>query len=225
MLKAMDERTLGEARRVFAISKNVAGRLSRHNGMEIDTLYPPPKLGDRLRAGAFGDYVLTVGRLNPIKRFDLLLRAIKHARSGVRAVIAGSGPERQPLLDLARRLGVEDRVELLDWVDDETMVELYAGCLAVFYAPFDEDYGYVTVEALKAAKPVVTTADSGGVLEFVDDGLTGYVCAAGAGAPAEIAARFDRLYDDRDLACRLGLAGAPKAAGIDWDHVVSGLLG
>jgi glycosyltransferase involved in cell wall biosynthesis len=223
MLRAMDRRTLSEARRVFSISKNVADRLERHNGLKIDTLYPPPRLGDSLRPGPAGDYVFTVGRLNKIKRFDLLVRAMKHTASGVRAVIAGDGPEREALADLARKLGVEARVALPGWVGDEEMVELYAGCLAVFYAPYDEDYGYVTVEALKAHKPVVTTVDSGGVLEFVEDGRTGFVCSPDA--PAEIAARLDHLFADRELARRLGEAGAVKAVGIDWDHVVEGLLG
>jgi glycosyltransferase involved in cell wall biosynthesis len=223
MLRAMDRRTLSEARRVFSISKNVAARLERHNGLQIETLYPPPRLGPRLRPGPHGDYVFTVGRLNRIKRFDLLVRAMKHTRSGVRAVIAGGGPERAALGELARKLGVKEKVEILDWVDDDRLVELYAGCLAVFYAPYDEDYGYVTVEALLAQKPVVTAADSGGVLELVDDGATGYVCPPDA--PAEIAARLDRLYEDRELARRLGQAGAPRAAGIDWDHVVAELLG
>lgn len=223
MLRAMDRRTLSEARRVFSISKNVAERLERHNGLKIDTLYPPPRLAGSLRPGPYGDYVFTVGRLNRIKRFDLLVRAMKHTATPVRAIIAGDGPERAALAELARKLGVEHRVELLDWVDDEKLVDLYAGCLAVFYAPFDEDYGYVTVEALKAEKPVITTRDSGGVLEFVDDGRTGFVAAPDA--PAEIAARLDRLYADRELARAMGRAGAPKAAGIDWDHVVQGLLG
>lgn len=223
MLRAMDRRTLSEARRVFSISKNVADRLERHNGLQIDTLYPPPRLADALRPGPFGDYVFTVGRLNRIKRFDLLIRAMKHTRSGVRAVIAGDGPERAALAELVRKLGVEEKVQLLDWVDDEKIVDLYAGCLAVFYAPYDEDYGYVTVEALKSGKPVVTAADSGGVLEFVDDGRTGFVCAPDA--PAEVAARLDRLFEDRELARAMGAAGAVKAVGIDWDHVVAGLLG
>src|SRR5215207_10065394 len=97
MLRAMDRRTLSEARRVFSISKNVAERLERHNGLQIDTLYPPPRLAGSLRPGPYGDYVFTVGRLNRIKRFDLLVRAMKHTTTPVRAIIAGDGPERAAL--------------------------------------------------------------------------------------------------------------------------------
>jgi glycosyltransferase involved in cell wall biosynthesis len=184
-------------------------------------LYPPPKIDARLRPGPFGDYVFTVGRLEPLKRFDLLIRALKHTETPVRCRIAGTGSQREPLAELAARLGVADRVELLGWTDDDAVAEQYAGCLGVFYAPYDEDYGYVTVEAFRAGKPVVTTADAGGVLEFVEDGANGFVCPPDA--PREVAARLDRLYRDREAARALGEAGRKKVAGITWDAVVERL--
>ncbi|MEP7009441.1 MAG: glycosyltransferase family 4 protein [Acidobacteriota bacterium] len=223
MLRSMDERTLGEARRVYAISDNVAARLERHNNMKIGTLYPPPRLIDRLAPGEMGDYVFTAGRLNRIKRFDLLIRAMKHTKTPVRCRIAGTGEEREALEKLIADLRLEDRVELLGWIDDDRAVALYSGALAVFYAPYDEDYGYVTVEACRSAKPVITVADSGGVLEWVADGKTGYVVAPDD--PAAIAARLDALYADRALARRLGEAGAEKARDVSWDQVIDGLLG
>lgn len=223
MLRAMDTRTLAEARRVFTISKNVATRLERNTGLRAEALYPPPRLTGSIRPGPFGDYVLTVGRLNQIKRFDLLVRAMKQTRSGVRCLIAGTGPERDDLLALIARLGVGDRVEILEGASDERVVELYAGALAVYYAPFDEDYGYVTVEAFQAGKPVVTLADAGGVLEFVRDGENGFVCPPGA--LGEVARRFDRLYEDREEARRLGEAGARQVRDVHWDEVIARLLG
>jgi glycosyltransferase involved in cell wall biosynthesis len=157
-----------------------------------------------------------------MKRFDLLLRALAARRRPWRAVIAGEGPDRARLAALAVELGVADRVEWPGRVDDRRLVELYARALAVFYAPFDEDYGYVTLEAFRSERPVVTTADAGGVLEFVRDGENGFVCAPGA--EREIAARFDRLFDERGEALRLGRAGAERVAAIGWDRVVERLL-
>ena len=158
-----------------------------------------------------------------MKRFDLLVRAVAAASTPVRAVIAGAGPDEARLRALAAELGVADRVELPGRVDDARLVELYAGALAVYYAPFDEDYGYVTVEAFRSGRPVVTTADSGGVLELVTDGVSGLV--APGPSPRELAARLDRLYRDRELAARLGGAGRTRVAGIGWDRVVDALLG
>jgi len=222
MIRGIDARALGEARARFAISQNVVERLRRHNGLDAEALYPPPKLGDRYRSSAPGDYVLTVGRLDAAKRFDLLVRAIAETEPPLRAVIVGEGPEREPLAELARKLGVADRVELAGRVDDERLIDLYAGALAVFYAPFDEDYGYVTIEAYRSERPVVTTADAGGVLEFVVDGENGYVCSPGA--TREIAKSFARLAADREAALRLGRAGRARVAAIGWDRVVERLL-
>ena len=108
-------------------------------------------------------------------------------------------------------------------MDDREVVEHYASCLGVFYAPYDEDYGYVTVEAFKAAKPVITTADAGGVLEFVEDGINGSISPPDA--PKEIAARIDQLYRDREKAHFLGLAGQGKVREITWDLVIEKLTG
>jgi len=222
MIRDLDRRALGEARARFSISRNTAERLRAHNGLDAEPLYPPPPLGDAYASGEAGDYVFTVGRLDPMKRFDLLVRAVAATRRPLTAVIAGEGPERDRLAALAGELGVAGRVELPGRISDRRLVELYAGALAVFYAPFDEDYGYVTVEAFRSGRPVVTTADSGGVLEFVRDGENGYVCAPGA--EREIAARFERLWDDRAGALRLGRAGRERVAAIGWDRVVERLL-
>lgn len=223
MIRAMDRRTLSEARAVYTISGNVADRLRRFNQLPAEVLYPPPKLDRAYHPGNFGDFVFSVGRLDQLKRFDLLIRAMKHTETPVRCRIAGTGPERENLMELIERLGLGHKVELLGWVEDRDVVEEYANCLGVYYAPYDEDYGYVTVEAFKAARPVVTTADAGGVLEFVEDGVNGFVCPPDS--PREIAARFDALWRDRERARTLGLAGQRRVREITWDRVIERLTG
>jgi glycosyltransferase involved in cell wall biosynthesis len=223
MVRTMDRRTLSEARGIFTISQNVADRLQRFNGLAAEVLYPPPKLDALYHPGPFGDYVFTVGRLDPLKRFDLLVRAMKHTETPVRCRIAGTGPDREKLEGLIDKLNLRDRVELLGWTADRDVVEQYAGSLAVFYAPYDEDYGYVTVEAFKSGKPVLTAADSGGVLEFVADGKTGFVVPPDA--PRDLAARIDALYRDRERARTMGERGREAVAKIGWDRVVERLVG
>ncbi|MDX1632992.1 MAG: glycosyltransferase family 4 protein, partial [Thermoanaerobaculia bacterium] len=178
LVRGIDRRCLSEARRLFAISRNTADRLERFNDLRAESLYPPPKLGDLCRPGPTGDYVLGVGRLDAMKRFDLLIRAMDRTSSPVRCKIAGAGPERGSLEALIEKRGLGDRVELLGWVEDDRLAELYSGSLGVYFAPWDEDYGYITVEAFKSAKPVLTTDDAGAVLEFVEDGVNGFVCEA-----------------------------------------------
>jgi glycosyltransferase involved in cell wall biosynthesis len=217
----MDRRGLGEARARYAISRNVSERLRRFNGLDSAPLYPPSRFADALRAGPYGDYVLSSARLDGAKRLDLLLDALARSARGVRAVFTGDGPDRARLEGLARRLGLGERARFLGHVADDALVELYAGCRAVYYAPVDEDYGFATVEAFGAARPVVTTDDAGGVLEFVRDGVNGFVVPPDAGA---IAARLDALADDAGLAQRLGEAGRPLVRDITWEKVVESLV-
>lgn len=218
----MDCRTIAESERLYAISQNVATRLKRFNGLEAQVIYPPPALDGRLHCDGYGDYLFTVARLTPIKRVALLIEAMAYVKSPIQCRIVGRGPEMEHLQNRARRLGLRDRVEFLGFVSTETLLALYAQALAVYYAPLDEDYGYVTVEAFKASKPVLTTNDSGGVLEFVEDGITGYVTSPDA--PQALAERIDALYADRALAARLGRAGHERVVDITWDRTIPRLL-
>jgi len=221
MLLRIDRRALGEAQRRYTISNNIGTRLKRFNGLDSRTLYPPSRYAGRLRAGSYGDYILSDARLDAAKRLDLLLRALAHTETPLRCVCISTGPERARLEQLARDLGLSERVQFRGYVPDAELIDLYAGARAVYYAPFDEDYGFTTIQALAAARPVVTTTDAGGVLEFVDDGTNGFVTAP---EPAAIAARLDALAADPTLARRLGAAGPARVAGITWDKVVEELV-
>lgn len=221
MVRRLDRRTLGEARRLFTISGNTAARLKRYLDLDAQPLYPPTPLRDALAPAASGDYVLSVGRLDRMKRSHLLLEALARTDNPVRGVVVGEGPEMTALQALAARLGVQERVEFAGRLDDEELAKRYAGALGVFYAPFDEDYGYVTVEAFHAGKPVITTADAGGVLEFVEHGKTGWI--AGRAEAAAIAPLLDRLWKDRAEAAELGEAGRERVRQMDWDGVISAL--
>jgi glycosyltransferase involved in cell wall biosynthesis len=212
---------LGECQRLYTIARNTATRLATFNGLQAEVLYPPPRLASRLHAGPAGHYVLAVGRLETLKRPELLVRAAPFFDRGVRLILAGDGPLRPSLEKEAEQLGVGDRVQFAGRVDDDTLVDLYAGALGVIYVPYDEDYGYVTLEGFLARKPVVTAADSGGPLEFVEDGLNGLVSEP---VPEAIAAAVNALTVDRPRAARLGQAGFERAKTITWTGVIEKLV-
>lgn len=221
-LVELDTRMLGECRRVFTNARNTAARLERFNGIRAEPLYHPPRLADRLRPGPYGDYVLTVGRLETIKRADLVVQAFARLPGPLRLVVVGDGSQRPQIERQVETLGLGDRVSLLGTVSDDTLVELYAGALAVVYAPYDEDYGYVTLEAFLAQKPVVTTRDAGGPLEFVEDGVNGVICPAD---PEALAAAIAGLDADRHRAASLGEAGHARARQVTWTGVIEKLVG
>lgn len=218
----LDRRMLGECRHVFTIAKNTAARLKHFNDVDAIPLYHPPPLADWLHEGKYGDYVLVVSRLEPVKRPDLAIRAIAHASPDVRLIVVGDGSQRDALQRLAADTGVAGRVTFAGAPDDSKLAALYADALAVIYTPFDEDYGYVTLEAFLARKPVITARDSGGTLEFVTDGDTGIVTDP---APEAIGAAITRLARERTHAVKLGSAGWARARSVTWDGVVEQLVG
>ena len=215
-----DRITMGEASRLYTISDNVANRLKRYNGLDSETLYHPPNNADRLYSNGYGDYILSVGRIDPLKRLDLLLHALRYSPKGIMAYIAGKGPQTEPLRKLAKTIGVEDRVRFLGYVNDDELLALYANAFAIYYAPLDEDYGYVTLEAYFAQKPVITCRDTGGVLEFVADGINGCVVQTDAEA---IGDAMGRLWQDKALCAKYGRSGRNSVCDISWDNVVSAL--
>ena len=90
------------------------------------------------------------------------------------------------------------------------------------FTSFDEDYGYVPLEAMLAAKGVVTCSDSGGAREFVEDGYTGLVAQS---TPESLARAFDSMFED-SKAEAMGQRGLEKvrSLALSWDHVVEHLL-
>jgi len=220
-LIAADTRMLGECIGRFTIAQTVSDRLAQYNGLDSEALYSPPKLAGRLRAGPYGDYVLTVTRLEHVKRVDLAIDAFAGERSSTRLVIAGDGSARQSLRDRIEQRGLQDRVTLLGRVDDSQLVELYANCRAVLFAPYQEDYGYVTLEAFLCRKPVITARDSGGPLEFVRDGVTGLICDP---TPEGLREAVDRFGSDRAFAEELGRQAYDVASDISWNRVAERLV-
>ena len=103
------------------------------------------------------------------------------------------------------------------------MIDLYSRCLGVYFGPYQEDYGYVTLEAFFSSKPVITHPDSGGPLEFVKDNSTGLIVDA---KPQSIAKAMDSLYFNKKNAERLGKKGLDllKKLNINWDFVIRSLL-
>ena len=208
-------------RKVFTISRTVTARLARWGGIHSEPLYPPPPQR-AYRCDAYGDYIFAVSRLAPLKRLSLLVDALATpAGAGIRCVIAGEGEEHGALQRAIETKGLSGRVQLIGRIDDTQMVEHLARCRAVCFPPFDEDYGFVTVEAFASRKPVITCSDSGGPAELVSDNVTGRVCAPD---PASIGAALRQMMDDPGTAERLGRAGLENVSQMTWPHAVRRLL-
>lgn len=216
-IRAIDARGFGECKHVYGISRNVVARLARFNQIKGTALYPPTTLSGLVPGGPDGSFLLSVARLDAAKRLDLVFRALAACKERIELRLIPDGPERERLERLAATLGITDRVHFLGRLPDAEVANLYRTCRAVVYVPVDEDYGYAAVEALMAGKPVLTTSDSGGVLEFVRDGVNGAVVAPDADALARVLDMWWRAPAD---AIRYGNAGPKAVADINWERVV-----
>jgi glycosyltransferase involved in cell wall biosynthesis len=222
-----DNRLVREVDRVYAISKVTARRMHSFNGVEPAVLYPPLANAEAYYCGEPGNYFFFPSRIHSLKRQHLAIEAMRYVSSDVRLVIAGDADFRGDDLDRVAKLvadrAVRGRVQLLPgWLPEQRKLELFAHCLGVLFPPSDEDYGYVTLEGFLASKPVITCTDSGGPLELVEDGVSGWVVEP---EPRAIAEAIDRLAADRNRALRMGRNGPERirALGINWDHVVKEL--
>lgn len=221
------DQLLGEAKAVFANSKNIANRLGHFCGINATPLYHPPPNPDAFFCAENTDkYFFFPSRLSASKRQSLVLEALSLTREKVKVRFAGvaDSPEYgNRLTQLAAKLGVAGRVEWLGYITEEEKRENYARALAVIFPPVDEDYGYITLEAMLSSKAVVTCDDSGGPLEFVSQRKTGLVTKP---TPAALAEAFDELWRDRSLAAKLGRNGLEdyQRLGLSWSEVVKKLL-
>jgi glycosyltransferase involved in cell wall biosynthesis len=222
LIHHIDRRLLTRSvRKLYTISGEVSRRLERWGRIPSEVLYPPPPQRP-YRTDAYEDFVFTVSRLTGLKRLDLLIEAMARMKDHrLRAVIAGEGPERESLARLIRERGLEERVVLAGPLDEAGLIDHYARCRAVYFAPFHEDYGFVTGEAFASGKAVLTAPDSGGPAEQVRDGLSGFIVPA---EPEAMAGCLDAWAGDAALAERMGREGRRAIAALTWPETIGRLL-
>jgi glycosyltransferase involved in cell wall biosynthesis len=225
-IRQADRHFIGQARSVYANSANVAARLKYFCDIEAAPLYHPPPHAEEFYTAEAEDYFFFPSRLCLPKRQSLVLEALAHTRQPVRVRFAGAADQpayQHELKSLARKLRVHNRVEWLGEIGEKEKRDLYARALGVVYPPIDEDYGYVTLEAMLASKPLIVCTDSGGPLEFVRHEETGLITEPAA---PSLAKTFDRIWQDRAAAKLWGQAGKThyREMNITWDHVVRKLL-
>jgi len=205
--------------KVFAQSENVRTQLHQWGKIPSEVLYPPPPHQDYYTE-EYGDFILSPARLTPLKRIPLLVEALAQTKNG-KAIIVGDGPDRASILERIRAHSLENRVQWTGHVSSEELKRLYATCRAVYYAPRNEDYGLVTLEAFHSRKPVLTAVDSGGPAELVHHNINGFSVEPEASG---LASCMTVLFEDKALAERMGTAGFEEWKKINWNDTVNRLI-
>jgi glycosyltransferase involved in cell wall biosynthesis len=227
-LHQADNAALREAKAIFTNSKVVSQRLKIYNSIDSEVLYPPVVQPERFYSSGFNDEIVCICRVEHYKRQHLLVDALAHTKSPVKLRILGTSFDNKYPNDLSHKiseLGLNNRIFFDNrWISEDEKVAQLAHCLAAAYLPLDEDsYGYPSLEASHASKPILTTSDSGGVIELVHDGINGYVTEP---TPQALATAMDRLYTDRVQTEVMGRNARARISelGISWSHVLDRLL-
>lgn len=225
IIQRADETYLAEAKRIYTIADNVTNRMMKYNGIAAKTLYHPCPDMEKFYIDKYEPYILMPSRINITKRQMLALEALTHSKSDISLYIVGKAEaeyEKNRMLEYIKEQRLENRVKYYDYVSQEEKLHLYANAKGVLFIPRDEDYGYITLEAMAAGKAVITARDSGGPLEFVKDGYSGMVTDS---TPESIAQAIDQIAEDTNLAIRYGENGRRllKEMNITWEHVVKEL--
>lgn len=197
------------------------------NGVDLDRFSPGPadrSLRSRYGLPADRPVVLSVGRLSPEKRADVLIAAM--ARLGGSAgdggapvlVLAGAGPDERRLRSLARHYGVAERVVFTGFVPDDDLPGLYRAAAVFAIASQAELQSLVTMAAMASGLPVVAV-DAGALPELVHAGENGFL--AGPGRAGEVADCLDLLCRDAGLRARMSKASSRIIAGHDRNRLLA----
>ncbi|HUY22359.1 MAG TPA: glycosyltransferase family 4 protein [Acidimicrobiales bacterium] len=194
----------------------------------IDRLFTPG--GDRSPE----PLVAAVGRLVPVKRFDLLIDALVAVRRrvpGLRAVIVGEGYERARLEAYRRAAGAEGWIDLPGYMDDVALLDVYRRAWVLASTSQREGWGMTISEAGACATPAVASRIAGH-RDAVEDGVSGLLVDVGTprtrpGRPGGVAAVAEALRTvlvDPLLRARLGRGARARAAGLSWEATAAGTL-
>lgn len=217
VIQSLDTEAIKQIRRRFTIGHEVSSRLKTYNNLSSEVIHPP--LGvDAFHQGDSAGYFFMPGRLHSWKRVDLAIRAVLSTTLPLKLIIAGSGESESELVSLASN---DSRITFLGQVSDDELIDLYSRALAVIFTPIREDYGYVTLEAFKSGKPVITCADSGEPTHFVIHGKSGYVCEPNSDS---ISNAMVQMYNNKEKAMEMGLHGLSSVNHISWPNVAQTLL-
>jgi glycosyltransferase involved in cell wall biosynthesis len=212
---------------IFTISQTVSDRLKKYNHIDSVALFPPVINEESFYSGEYGDYIFYPSRVSMPKRQNLLVDAMRYTKSGVKLVLTGKGDNphaEDKIFRLIKKYNMSGKVTYINrFITEKERNDLYANCLGVAFIPVDEDYGYITIEAFKSAKPVITCVDSGCPAFFVQHEQCGYTVDPTA---QKLAAAMDKMYSNRKNTIQMGQNAVLRLNELDitWEAVIGRLV-
>ncbi len=197
--------------RIVANSRYTAAYLQEVYGREVkDVVYPGVDHGSFMELPTDPNLFVTIAQLWPHKRVNLLIEAIA-LTDQAQLIVIGDGPERERLTTLTERLGVADRVFFLSGLSNFELSIVLARACAFLFAPINEPFGIVVLEAMAAGKPIIAV-DEGGYVEALNSD-----CAALLPPfPSAFAEKMSHLQRAPELVAKMGAASRAAVRGFSW---------
>lgn len=212
-----DKKAMQNIQSFSAISQTVAKRKEYFpKNVPIRVIYPPSTLSNFKNSGY--EYFFTVSRLDNAKRIEMIVEAYKNTKTSIPLKIAGTGPLSKKIAEMAKS---DPRITLLGFISDDELIEYYAKAYAVIFIPYDEDYGLITIEAMMSQKPLLTFSDTGGVVEFVEEKVSGLVSDPSV---EKLTYNIDFLADNPQLCKEMGHNAKRRVEAITWKSTIDSLL-
>lgn len=180
---------------VITNSHHIRKRLLVQTGISAEVVYPPIDT-QQFRYLGQGNYYVSLGRLEPNKRIEKIIRAFR-SMPDKRLIVASGGSDTNTLKALAQGF---PNIEFTGWLNKEALTQLLGNAIAAIYIPKDEDFGMSAVEAMAAGKPVIGV-DEGGLRESILDGETGLLLPPNP-TVASLVEAVEYLSAERALAMR-----------------------
>jgi glycosyltransferase involved in cell wall biosynthesis len=220
-----DRLLIPEAKAVYTNSINVSERLRRFCGLSSQPLYHPPPDAEKMFCESYEDFVYCPSRLDIMKRQALVLEALAKTKQDIKVYFSWIASDPGYELEIkkkAKTLGISGKVKWLGSISDEDKRAYYATCLGVLFTPIDEDYGYITLEAMLSRKATITTTDAGGPLEFIRHKETGFVFEPNAG---DLAKGLDSVWEHKSEMKTIGENAYEyyRSLNIEWESVIEKL--
>lgn len=223
----LDSTYLPTARKLFTISRTVSNRLKHFSNLNSEVLYPPLANHNAYYTEDAEDYFYYPSRYTEAKRQHLVIEALALTKSPVRLILTGNVDDQsyvEKLQHLTESNNLSNRVRMeAGMVTEQEKRALLAKSIGCIYTPFNEDYGYITLEAMYSHKPVLTVQDSGEPHAFIQHEKTGLSVET---SPQALADAMDALYNDKRRAQSYGDAAFDyiQSLAIGWEHTIPRLL-
>ena len=215
LFKQLDFSAVQNVDTIITLSEHVQKRIERYYkrfdskvirwGMDVD----------KFKFKKYGDYFFAVSRLEKAKRIDVIIKAMGFVKNkDIKLYVAGRGPDEKNIRELAKKY---QNVKFIGEVDDKQLVDLYANSYGVVYIPVaEDDQGLVNLEAW-ASEKVPITVNEGGTPEAITDGKNGFLIDDVT--PEKIAEKMDYLWENKNIAIKMGKDGRKQVGKWDWKNV------